>query len=270
MSTPFHPGELRAQQLAGVTGAGHGIRDFMPGQHRDFFAALPFVLLASIGDDGAARAQVLCGAPGFIGSPDPHTLVVAAASTLAQGAPVGLLGIDFATRRRNRANGRVRSNDKGLLVIDVLQSFGNCPRHIRLRQVHAALRTPRPGRSFDGLDALARADTFFIATAGGAHGVDISHRGGPPGFVQVDGMTLQVPDFDGNRYFNTLGNLLIDPRAALLYIDFERGDVLHLQGEIAIDWHGGGERRWRFTASGGAWADASLPLRWSSPDVVAL
>ena len=119
MSTPFHPGELQAQQLAGVTGAGHGIRDFMPGQHRDFFAALPFVLLASTGADGAPYAQVLCGAPGFVSSPDPHTLAVAAASTLAPGAPVGLLGIDFATRRRNRANGRLVAVDDGLTVREV-------------------------------------------------------------------------------------------------------------------------------------------------------
>jgi len=267
MNGPFHPGELHAQQLAGVTGAGGGIRDFMPDQHREFFAALPFVLVASLGADGSPRAEVLCGT---FSSPDPHTLVVAAASTLAEGAQVGLLGIDFATRRRNRANGRVRSNRNGVLEIAVQQSFGNCPRHIRLRQVHAVARTARPARRFDGPGVLAGADTFFIATAGGAHGVDISHRGGPPGFVQVDGMTLDVPDFDGNRYFNTLGNLLLDPRAALLYIDFDTGDVLQLQGAIAIDWHAAGGRRWRFTVASGAWAEAALPLRWSIADVVAL
>ena len=48
--------------------------------------------------------------------------------------------------------------------------------------------------------------------------------------MQVDGDTLTIPDFNGNRYFNTLGNMLIDPRAALLFIDFDSGDVLTLQG----------------------------------------
>ncbi len=270
MNAPFHPGELRAQQLAGVVGNGNAIRNYMPDQHRDFFAALPFVLLASTGADGSPVAQLLYGAPGFIGSPDPHTLVLAAASTLEEGAPVGLLGIDFATRRRNRANGRVRSNDGAVLVIDVLQSFGNCPRHIRLRQVHAAARGAQSARQYDGPGALARADTFFIATVGGEHGVDISHRGGPPGFVQVEGEQLLVPDFDGNRYFNTLGNVLLDPRAALLMIDFDSGEVLHLRGEMAIDWAAAGGRRWRFVAHAGAWAQERLPLRWSMIDIVAL
>lgn len=62
-----------------------------------------------------------------------------------------------------------------------------------------------------------------------------------------------MPDFRGNRYMNTLGNLLAEPRAALLFIDFERGDVLHLQGKTQILWQAeghpgveGAERYWRF------------------------
>jgi hypothetical protein len=47
---------------------------------------------------------------------------------------------------------------------------------------------------------------------------------------------LTIPDFRGNRFFNTLGNLVSDPRAALLFVDFETGDLLHLQGRVEIDW----------------------------------
>ena len=266
MKATFHRGELQAQRLAGQVAAGHGIRDFMPDQHRLFFEALPFVLLASAAPDGAPRAQVLHGAPGFIGSPDPLTLVFECDSDLAPGAPVGLLGIDFATRRRNRANGAVRSNAGGALVIEVRESFGNCPRHITLREVEGAPQTPQPPRAFAGLHEAARAivaaaDTFFVASSGGGHGLDISHRGGPAGFARLDGDTLVIPDFSGNRYFNTLGNLLLDARAALLFIDFAAGDVLTLAGTVAISWQDG-MRAWRFDCAVGVLARGALPLRW--------
>lgn len=258
----FHRGELAAQRLAGVTGNGGAIRAFMPDQHRIFFEALPFVVAATVDHDGAPRAGVLHGAPGFIRSPDPVTLEVTCPSPLVPGRPAGLLGIDFATRRRNRANGVVRSNAAGHLVLDVLESFGNCPQHITTRDVKALAPRLLSSSTVAGLDRRARAlveqaDTLFVATSGGAHGVDISHRGGPPGFARIDGDCLVIPDFKGNRYFNTLGNMLIDDRVALLFIDFAQGDVLELRGRAAINWASDAEggRSWRF-CSGAASAPA--------------
>ncbi|XLM22644.1 pyridoxamine 5'-phosphate oxidase family protein, partial [Chromobacterium piscinae] len=61
-----------------------------------------------------------------------------------------------------------------------------------------------------------------------------SHRGGKPGFVKIDGDTLTIPDFAGNGYFNTLGNLLRHPRAGLLFIDFSSGDTLQLAGRAEV------------------------------------
>ena len=125
---------------------------------------------------------------------------------------------------------------------------------------------------------IARADTFLVASrsrpqSGEAGGPDISHRGGRPGFVAVDGDTLTIPDFRGNRYFNTLGNLLGEPRAGLLFIDFERGDLLQLQGTTEIDWSGGAgrlidgaERSWRFHAVRGWRRRQASPLRWTFVD----
>lgn len=307
MNGPFHPGELRAQGLAGVTGAGGAIRPFMPDQHRTFFEQLPFVLLATTDADGSPRAAVLSGTAGFVSSPDPVTLRIALplpghtpvpapnlsrthaptcapadvptlvppdAALPAPGSPVGLLGIDLATRRRNRANGVVSSSANGALNIAVQESFGNCPQHIRRRLVRTAEAGAHPPSHFEGLDPRARdivahADTFFIATSGGPFGIDISHRGGPPGVAAIDGATLTVPDFGGNRYFNTLGNLLLDPRAALLFIDFDRGDVLELRGHVEILWDikpgavGQAEgRRWLFHVGAGTLAAGALPLRW--------
>ena len=109
----------------------------------------------------------------------------------------------------------------------------------------------RTGLGDDAIRRLIlRADTFFIATAYPAdkcdvtaqtHGVDVSHRGGKPGFVRVESdTTLIVPDYAGNQFFNTIGNLLVNPRAGLLFIDFATGDLLYLATESEILW--GGEK----------------------------
>lgn len=139
--------------------------------------------------------------------------------------------------------------------------------------------TPAATRSesLAGIDAPARAaieaaDTFFVASASEA-GMDISHRGGRPGFVRVDGDVLTIPDFAGNRYFNTLGNFVLNPRAALLFPDFATGGVLHLTGNVEIVWDGeevrrfdGAQRLWRVRVVAGERRRGALALRWSRPE----
>lgn len=274
MNGPFHPGELQAQALVGVRAGAAGIRAAMPEQHRVFFGLLHYLLLASLDDAGAPRVRMLSGAPGFVDSPDPTLLRIAAPTDLVPGSAVGLLGVDFSTRRRNRVNGVVRANDGQVLTVAVEQSFGNCPQYIRLRDVTSAAGEQHPLQRADGLSEAARgvvagADTFFIATTGGEYGVDVSHRGGPAGFVRIDGDSLSVPDYQGNRYFNTLGNLLLDARAALLFVGFDSGDVLELRGRVEIIWDvqasavgGMAGRRWRFQVEESRLQRAALPLRW--------
>jgi uncharacterized protein len=250
---PFNPDELAAQVLAGGGPRGSGIREFMPEPHRHFFAQLPYLFVGAIDAAGWPLATLLTGHPGFVQSPDPGTLQIAAppdagdpaAEALVPDRDIGILGIDFSTRRRNRANGRILSREAGGIRVAVNQSFGNCPQYIQKRtiassRVESTEIMSNPVESFDHLDAAAqaaieRADTFFVASRsragnGAAYGADISHRGGRPGFVRVDGDLLTIPDFRGNRYFNTLGNLIAESRASLLFVDFETGDLLQLQG----------------------------------------
>lgn len=161
------------------------------------------------------------------------------------------------------------------------ESFGNCPQYIQARDIRRAAPEAAPARAFSTLGdseraIIAKADTFFVATSSGfianaTGGADMSHRGGRIGFVRIDRDVLSIPDYRGNRYFNTLGNLVIEPRAALLFIDFERGDVLQLQGEASIDWRtendatapDGAERLWRFRVTRGWLRRGALPYRWS-------
>jgi len=95
-----------------------------------------------------------------------------------------------------------------------------------------------------------------------------SHRGGNPGFVEVlDERTLRVPDYVGNGMFNTLGNFVSNPRAGLLFIDFEGGRTLQLIGTPMIRWEldapsdrtGGTRRYWDFTVD--RWLERELPQR---------
>lgn len=284
MSDPFHTGEHQAHALAGEPGpfgGGASIRDFMPDQHRLFFQGLPYLFAATTDADGWPLATVLTGPPGFIQSPDPWTLRISshfddpAGLRLVDRAPVGLLGLDLSNRRRNRANGFVAERDEDGLTVMIQQSFGNCPQYIQTRLARPQMRLPGPVEPFEGLDDTARAqvlaaDTFFVASrarlANG--GLDISHRGGRPGFVRVDGDVLTIPDFRGNRFFNTLGNLVAEPRAALLFVDFETGDLTHLRGEAEILWNDtgdleGAERLWRFKVKDGWRRRAGVPMRWN-------
>lgn len=293
MDTPFHAGELAAQARGGVGAPGaSGIRAFMPDQHREFFPLLPYLFVATLDEDGWPVATVLTGEPGLVSSPDPTTLLVRALPREGEpghalfhaGRPFGALGLDFSTRRRNRANGVIEASDGQELRLRVLQSFGNCPQYIQTRAVETASASTIPAEAVtvdapDVLAQIASADTFFVATASGAAGVenggvDISHRGGLPGFVKVEGRVLTVPDFRGNRFFNTLGNLVVDPRAALLFVDFDTGDLLHLRGRVEIDWDPpvgeawpeGVQRQWRFTTEEAWRRPAALPLRWTFGD----
>ncbi|PND35626.1 flavin-nucleotide-binding protein [Achromobacter pulmonis] len=291
--SPWHAGETLLQRHAGVaermqqTGP-KVIRNYMPDQHREFFAQLPFLVAGAVDGQGDPWAGVLEGPPGFAVSPDPRVLRVCATpdaddpllAGLGPDRPVGVLGIELHTRRRNRVNGRISAWDGKRFEIAVAQSFGNCPKYIQARDFHfsrsPALRFAGAPRERDGLDAAARAliarsDTLFVASYvdAGERAVDVSHRGGKPGFVRVEGNVLTIPDFSGNRYFNTLGNMVLNPRAGLLFIDFERGDVLQLAGraEVILDSpevarFEGAERLWRVHARRVAFRPGALALRW--------
>lgn len=288
--SPFHPDELTAQVLAGGGPRGSGIRDFMLEQHRAFFAALPYTFVATLDEEGWPIATVLEGDPGFVEPLDPVTLRIhalpaaedPAAGTIVVGQDVGILGIDLGTRRRNRVNGVVSQVDTAFTVA-VKQSFGNCPQYIQRRAVRRVETLRDDPQHLNSLDARARAlieraDTFLVASrsrtgVGSLGGADISHRGGRPGFVRVEGDTLSIPDFRGNRYFNTLGNLLGEPRASLLFLDFETGDLLQLQGRVRIDWSGsaqewveGAERVWHFQVTQGWYRAQAAGMRGTFVD----
>lgn len=289
--SPWHAGERQMQQSAGVAErmaviGPKVIRDHLPEQHRDFYPLLPYLVLGVVDGQGTPWATLVEGAPGFVHSPDPQRLQIdslpaatdPARAGLHQGASVGVLGIDLNTRRRNRMNGRLGALDPDGFSVDVVHTFGNCPKYIQLRPVEGVAR--KPGNAVERsnhLDAAAQhlirsADTFFVATyvdTDGERAVDVSHRGGNTGFVRVEGNVLTIPDYAGNLFFNTLGNLAANPVAGLLFIDFDTGDVLQLAGRTALILDGpqvalfeGAQRVWTVTVEHVARRPAALALRW--------
>ncbi|MEF8766519.1 pyridoxamine 5'-phosphate oxidase family protein [Candidatus Accumulibacter contiguus] len=301
-ASPWHRGERELQQSVGV--AEHMevfgrqvIRDFMPEQHRTFYRQLPFLVIAAVDTAGDPWATLVEARAGLAESPDARHLQInalpgqgdPAGDALRPGDGIGVLGIELQTRRRNRVNGRVVARDDRQLTLQVEHAFGNCPQYIQARNLTFSDDPAEPFSArtevLSTLDAEANAliraaDTFFVASYvdpegnAGRRQVDASHRGGKPGFVRIDGDVLTIPDFAGNLHFNTLGNLQVNPRAGLLFIDFASGDLLQLSGRTELLLAGdevssfqGAERLWRLQVDRVVRRHRVLKLRWRLEEI---
>ena len=296
---PFHQGEIDLQRQAGVhekvmSYAPRVIRPYLPEQHVDFYEHQPLVVAAARDQTGSLWATFLMKDVGFISSPDPTSPHINARPVVGDalegafevGADVGLLGIELATRRRNRVNGRVAATGEGI-VFSVDQSFGNCPQYIKPRDwwSAASVETKPPLRSDvlsdDQIQRIRQAETVFIASGYRGegedvrYGNDVSHRGGVPGFLMVrSNSTIVLPEFPGNNHFNSLGNLVMDSRMGLTIPSFEDGGLLQLSGWAEVDMdlknaentYPGALRLITFHVEQvNELQSGSLPLRWRAP-----
>lgn len=302
-ASPFHRSEHELQSRLGVRERVEDlgqrfIRDYMPDEHRAFYAQLPYVLIGSIDQSGRPWASILVGHPGFISSPGPDRLKIETPlifgdplnDNLSPDLQIGLLGIEYHSRRRNRLTGKLVAIHERGVEIKIDQTFGNCPQYIQARKFSILpeieqIGAPRPIEIMERLNdparqIVAKSDNFYIAThysedpKNASHGTDISHRGGRPGFVKIEeDNTIVFPDFSGNNHFNTLGNIRANPVAGLLFIDFNSGDLLYLTGRAKIIWDGellrtfdGAERLVRIALDQARLIKAAMPIRWDFVD----
>lgn len=297
--SPFHSGEIAVQSRLGVREqmerfGSQAIRDFMPNQHQDFYQGLSYVFIGHADSQGWPWASILFNYPGFISSENNKSLNIDARpvigdpinSSLVVGTRLGLLGIELHSRRRNRISAHINKISNENLQLTVDQTFGNCPQYIQSRelyQVDSSEHEPVEVLDIQSFDVeaqtlISQSDTFFVASFSqknkeyhqASDGADVSHRGGKSGFVRVDNeRSLTIPDYLGNSYFNTLGNFFENPKAGLLFLDFEKGHILSVTGSVEILWDSddakhfdGAERLWRFHIDHGRWLKNALPLRW--------
>ncbi|WP_411079890.1 pyridoxamine 5'-phosphate oxidase family protein [Streptomyces sp. cmx-18-6] len=298
----YHHGEIAVQERAGFVrpaGQAHGsIDNTVPPVAAAFLAQQPFIVMGGTDERGRIWATQLTGEPGFLTVPEPHTLnigalpppedplagLLAGAGSGVGGEParIGMIGIEPATRRRMRMNGRAFRDGDGLRV-ELDQVISNCPKYIQKRDHHPVTETGSPASSRTAVDStelspgqqrtLRAADTFFVATASDRGDADASHRGGNPGFVQVlSPRLLRWPDYAGNAMFLTLGNLELNPAAGLFVPGWETGASLHLTGSARTVWdeeevarHPGAQRLVEFEITAVREISAASPLRWSAP-----
>ncbi|MCZ6863818.1 MAG: MOSC domain-containing protein, partial [Alphaproteobacteria bacterium] len=299
VKSPFHRGEKEIQSRLGIREkiekkGRRVIRDRIPEKDLEFFTQLPLLTIGTVDEGGRPWASLLVGKPGFVRAIDPLTLEVKARPiygdplnrALIEGADIGVLGLDFATRGRFRVNGQITHISEDAFEIRVRQAFPNCPQYIQARDYEIsddieAIGEKKPVHRGDNLNRteaamIASSDTLFIAsqfTEGDddwSRGVDVSHRGGKPGFVIVAHESLLLfPDYAGNCMFSTLGNIQVDPRCGLLFIDFDSGNLLQLSGEAEVLWETehvcrfpGAERVVSFQIEEKILIERALPLSW--------
>ncbi|KAL1586455.1 hypothetical protein WHR41_05239 [Cladosporium halotolerans] len=176
------------------------------------------------------------------------------------GRMVSGLTIDLETRKRVKMFARMVAGALSLredeatdarqhfaevqLVLKVEQSMGNCPKYLNKKRIELAESDPKlvsdlPQLPQRAIDLLAKADMFFLSSANHVSDMDTNHRGGPPGFVRVvsnepSGAILCYPEYSGNRLYQTLGNLKVNPLLGICVPDYETGDMLYLTGTTDI------------------------------------
>lgn len=177
------------------------------------------------------------------------------------------VGVDFSNRRRNKLAGKITSidlseNGRVSLQLNSDEHLGNCPKYITIRDLSPQHRDPE--LAFDNFDSfeeplsaeaktlINQASTVFLATKHVPNSFDdntdqadmgLNHRGGAPGFVRAyeepttpdidNGLVksyLVLPDFSGNRFYQSLGNIESSQLTGMAFPNFLTGDMLYVTG----------------------------------------
>ena len=293
---PFHEGECEVQKKTGeqeiAKRVGRVISDRIPGGAVEFISEQTLFIVSSFDKEGNIWVSILIGTPGFAAAVDEQNVRVSISDifsgktdqfwdNIRENRNIGMLFIELDTRRRLRLNGRVSVSDCNI-DISVDQAYPNCPKYIQRRELVIEKNDNHTGSKSEGSlltqdlkEWIGSADTFFVGSSDKEKNLDASHRGGNPGFIEIiDDITLKIPDYPGNSMFNTLGNFVSNPRAGLLFVDFEEGKTLQLMGNAEILWNledtegvtGGTNRFWNFTVSKWVRQDSLTGIRWKFVD----
>jgi hypothetical protein len=239
----FHAGQREVQDEANsrlvadlLAGRSKGPDDEIPVRMR----SADVLLLAMADAGGSLQFQAASGAPPLIHGETSAGMKLPAGLHLPslEGALVGGMAIDLAQRVRSRLNGRLLSRD-GVTVFQAAETFANCRKYVAPSvALEAGLHIGPVSREDVTLqDAglarlVATVETAFVASLGVEGMPDVSHRGGPAGFIVLDGALrfARWRELIGNGMFKTAGNIRATGTTALLLLDVESGDAYELAG----------------------------------------
>jgi len=270
LQTPYHSGELEMQKRTGEleTGTRNGavINDEVLKGALKFIKQQSYCLVTSQDENQDIWTSFIFGDPEFA-DPGANNVVfdrekIKSPSedifwrNISNDKKVGSLFIELESRRRMRINGDWIENN-----LHVKESYPNCPKYIQ-RRIFAFKPSSDPvvikdadQLNEDQLDLIKKSDSFFVGSGHPDRGLDASHRGGNPGFITLTNEgNLLIPDYVGNSMYNTLGNIYVNPKVGLLFIDFENNRTLQLSGigkvlfdhQLDVDLTDGTNRYWQF------------------------
>ncbi|KAJ5646761.1 Riboflavin synthase-like beta-barrel [Penicillium lividum] len=265
---PWHDGEERVHDLLHAPHGDNPSVPYLSGRAAGFLQQAPLVALGTLDAEGRPWSTIWGGQAGFAspiaesiiglralvdskGDPVVNELLGKHADTDTQNKMVSGLAIDLENRQRVKLFGRMMAGslDNGdvaqaQLVVKIEESLGNCPKYLNKKHIVPAQSSPTilsdtPQLTQPALELLSHADTIFVSSAHGKIDMDTNIRGGPAGFVRVEsnnpgGAVLVYPEYSGNRLYQTLGNLQVNPRAGYVIPDFESGDVLYITGNTQM------------------------------------
>ena len=234
----YHEGQIEVQQEAGTRDLADRMAHWV-GPAADFAARADLLLFSYEADDGALHFAAISGQPPLVEVSDASALRIAGASGAS--LPAGRLGglaINLAEQRRVRLNGELRPAVAGAeLHID--EAFTLCRKYMAPSLGIGESTHVGPGSSellaFDDpwlRGVVERAETTFLASVAPDGGPDVAHRGGPPGFLELDPAagTLSWPEYLGDGVFKSAGNVRATGRMTLLVLDLENGDAVEFIG----------------------------------------
>ncbi|CAK8994649.1 unnamed protein product [Durusdinium trenchii] len=262
LAQPWHDGERILQRKQGTVHTSdemgpHIYHKVIPSSYRDMVGPQPQFMASFFDPETKALwASVIFAAPGFADcetSEGTHIKVKAALDPrdgaavdglVRPGIWVGAVSIDFMTRRRNRFNGVIEKVDKnGHFLIKITQAFGNCPKYITRRQIQRMGQNLEFSASAEAevsssigakaSSVICRADMMYFGT-GSEHGADMNIRGGSPGFVRVLNEKLICwPDYMGNGFYMSLGNVQLQKLGSLVFVDWDdHGHGVQVLGSV--------------------------------------
>jgi len=280
----YHKGEIAIQKKYGGREIANRIQKTISSTLTKgviaFIEKLPMVIVSSVDSDNNVWISALIGDFGFTEIPTPNQISfnkekIRSPNTdiffqnINSNKNIGSLFIELGSRRRFRINGTATEKDN-YVNLEIEEAYPNCPKYIQRRLISFS-NQPNETKvetlsgsilNYDHKNWIQTADTFFVGSKSNDNRLDASHRGGNSGFIEfiTDG-SLKIPDYTGNNMYNTLGNIMINPSSALLFIDFEKGRTLQISGKgsLLFDQHSSTDQE-KTTHTGRYWL--FKPEKW--------